>query len=181
MTTLPLFNKKLLCLSTIVKLSISSFQIFHPKHFPELSIAKTTLQSPSSCSAAAEPGDLSAHRVWQPCPEGFGAGRRWFPAGIFHGGGGGGGREEDNGQRSDGRVKKHLFRCQGQKALPGCGARKWSPRGKERGRERREVVQRRMDAVGREWCWLCMAQNTCMDGTALLWGFPRPCLSPWFT
>lgn len=82
MTTLPLFNKKLLCLSTIVKLSISSFQIFHPKHFPELSIAKTTLQSPSSCSAAAEPGDLSAHRVWQPCPEGFGPGGGGSPQGF---------------------------------------------------------------------------------------------------
>lgn len=129
--------------------AISSFQIFPSEHFPELSIAKTALQPPSSCSAAPEPGALSTHRVWQPCPEGFGAGRRWFPAGIFHGGGRGGGREEDNGQRSDGRVKKHLFRCQGQKALPGRAARKWSPRGKERGRERREMVQRRMDAVCR--------------------------------
>lgn len=113
------------------------FPNFSPKRFPELSIAKTAIQPPSSCSSAPEPGALSTHRVWQPCPEGFGAGRRWFPAGIFHGGGRGGGREEDNGQRNDGRVKKHLFRCQGQKALPGSGARKWSPRGKERGRERR--------------------------------------------
>lgn len=50
MTTLPLCNKKLLWLSAVVKLFISSYQNFHPKHFPELSIAKTTLQHPYSCS-----------------------------------------------------------------------------------------------------------------------------------
>lgn len=42
---------------------------------------------------------------------------------------------EDNGGRSDGCVKRDLFRCQQQKDLPKSGIRKSSPQGEERGRQ----------------------------------------------
>lgn len=44
-------------------------------------------------------------------------------------------KREDNGERSDGCVKRDWFRCQRQKDLPKRGIRKLSPGGEERGRQ----------------------------------------------
>lgn len=89
----------------------------------------------------------------------FGAGRwrRSFPRSTGEGFCTVAAEAEDNGQRSDGRVKRDLFRCQGQKDLPrSCSRQKGAHEG-------RRGEGRAGDGAGSARRWVCRAPRPAKD------------------